>query len=87
MQVETLGRTPTGAKKALRIEVMANTIINWTGGNWKTSNSLDTNDTGLDIYVGDIFQKDVCDGKKAFTFLWKKSNRWEVKDFVVSISK
>jgi len=74
-------------KKALRIEVIANAIIRWTDDNWQNSNELHSINTGLGIFVGDIFLKNKSVEEIVFTFFWKESKRWENKNFKVKIDK
>ena len=73
--------------KTLRIEVMADAIIHWTSDNWQTSNSLPTTNTGLGIFVGDIFQKNEDAKEIIFSFFWKEANHLENKNFKISILK
>jgi len=63
---------------------MADAIIRWSTDNWQTNNDTCTRNTKLDIYVADLsFSEDVREIK--FTFFWKVANRWENKDFIVSL--
>jgi glucoamylase len=73
------------AKKILRIEVMADAAVKWTDNNWETTNSIDTTDTGIEIFYADIVMKDPAVNKIEFTFYWKGTNSWEDKNFSVQV--
>lgn len=64
---------------------MANAIINWTNNNRQISNNLNTTDTGLGIFVGDIFPKNENSEKIIFTFFWEEANHWENNEFEINV--
>ncbi|MEO6843942.1 MAG: glycoside hydrolase family 15 protein [Ginsengibacter sp.] len=73
--------------KKLRIEVMAAAKVRWSLDDWKTTNETETCDTKLGIHVADIELKKTGSEAIQFTFFWKKANRWENKNYKISILK
>lgn len=74
-------------KKILRIEVLEEAVVHWTDDNWKTSNDMATRDTKLGMHTADIVLENSKAEEIKFTFFWKKANRWEGNNFIISIIK
>ncbi len=71
----------------LRIEVLAPAVVRWTKDNWKDVNETHVTDTEVGVFAADLDASGLNRGDKlAFTFFWKDSNKWEGKDFAVSIT-
>ena len=75
------------ADKQLRIEVMAEAVVNWTTDNWKTTLQTPATDKGIGVFVADIPVPEEGESEISFTFFWSESNNWENKNFVVEIKK
>lgn len=71
--------------KNLRIEVFESAVVHWTTDNWQTSFDTETTDTKIGIHLADINLKDFSSEEIIFTFLWKKDNRWENKNYSIPI--
>jgi glucoamylase len=70
----------------LRIEVKSPATIHWSINDWKSSQSMKTNDIGLEIYYNDLPTKDLVEGTKlSFTFFWENQNKWEGTNFEINI--
>src|SRR6185312_13823256 len=66
-------------KKVLRIEVLEDAVVHWTDNNWETYKDVNTKNTGLGIYVADIYSYNSKTSNIRFTFFWKEANHWENK--------
>jgi glucoamylase len=77
-------RLPRGKK--LRIEVKGAALIHWTDDNWVTKQHTLTRDTRLGIHVAELTPKDGATGQLTFTFLWLADERWENKNYAVSLA-
>jgi glucoamylase len=74
--------------KTLRIVLLAPARVHWSVDNWKTAHDSDTRDTELGIHVLDLPTASLgAGGQATFTFFWKSEQRWEGKDFVVSVEE
>lgn len=74
----------TRSSKKLRIEVLAPAIIYWSTDNWVTSKHIETRDLGLTFYYAD-FDLQETDKSFGFTFFWTDANKWEGKNFEISV--
>ena len=73
--------------KMLRVETLVPAIIHWSGDDWQTINETKTTDTGVGMYYADLPTTKIPEGKQVlFTFYWPQADRWENKDFSVSVS-
>ncbi|MGA8181656.1 MAG: glucan 1,4-alpha-glucosidase [Desulfobacterales bacterium] len=76
------------AGKTLRLEVLSDATICWSGDGWKTSRDIRARDTGLGIYTVDLDTETLRAGNSvAFTFHWIASDRWEGTDFIVKVTE
>jgi glucoamylase len=72
--------------KKLRLEFLSPAMVHWSIDGWKTSHDANTRDTGLGIHAADLPTDQLSSGAQAiFTFYWHNENRWEGRDFFVSI--
>jgi glucoamylase len=72
--------------KTLRIVLLTPGRVHWSVDNWNTCHDTDARDTGLGIYTLDLPTASLQGGAKAvFTFFWPAENRWEGKDYVVTV--
>ena len=77
-------RMPQG--RTLRIETKARVRIRWTADDWAHTNDLDSRDTGIGIHTADLPTQKLTSGSKViFTFYWPEADRWEGRNFVVTI--
>jgi glucoamylase len=75
---------PTG--KLLRVELLSPAIIYWTNNQWKTSQDIETRDSGLGIFLVDLPTSELSTGTQlGFTFHWRDPNRWEGLDYYVQV--
>jgi glucoamylase len=72
--------------KTLRIVMLSPALVHWSIDDWKTAHDTDTRDTGLGIYILDLPTASLpAGGQAVFTFFWAKENRWEGKDYRVTV--
>ncbi len=72
--------------KTLRIVLLTPGRVHWSVDGWKTAHDSDARNTGLGIYILDLPTASLPVGAQAvFTFFWPLENRWEGKDYTVSI--
>lgn len=73
------------AGKGLRIETLTGAEIHWSADDWKTTQTISTQDTGLGIHFADLPIESQQSGQVDFTFYWKEAAHWEGRDFRVEI--
>ena len=75
---------PSG--KILRVATMAPAVVHWSADGWKTANDIPTRDTGAGIYVADLPTSQLPVGRSiVFTMHWRRAQRWEGTDFLVTV--
>jgi len=75
------------SNKTLRIVLLTPARVHWSVDSWQTTHDTDTRDTGLGIYTLDLPTASLPVGAEAvFTFFWPKENRWEGKDYTVTVA-
>jgi len=74
--------------KILRLIVVADATIVWTANAWSTTNHADVTQLGaLNIWFADLPTEKFSVGSVIeFTFCWKDGQRWEGKNYCVSVS-
>ena len=73
--------------KILRVELMASAVIHWTSNDWRTTQDVNTQDTGLGIHLADLETGSLVEGTQiTFTFYWSDAKRWEGANFDVRIA-
>jgi glucoamylase len=70
--------------KTLRIQVIESSVVHWSDDKWKTVHDDTTIDSEIGVHYVDIKPSDESTEIR-FTFFWKTQNRWEGKDFSVSV--
>jgi glucoamylase len=76
------------AGKILRIETLASCIVHWTTDDWATSHDTYTRETGLGNHIANLSTHDLAPGTKiTFTFYWTEVDKWENKDFTITLKK
>ncbi len=78
-------RNSMKAGKQLRIEVMAEAVVNWTADSWKTTMQTPATDKDIGIFVADIPVPDESEGTMEFTFFWTETGNWENRNFLIHI--
>ena len=74
--------------KILRIALLSPALVHWSTDGWKTSHDTNTRDTGLDVYTLDLPTASLPIGSQVvFTFFWEMENRWEGKDYTVTVEQ
>lgn len=72
--------------KTLRIILLSPGIVHWSIDGWKSYQDSPVRDTGLGTYTLDLPTASLPPGAKAvFTFYWPDENRWEGKDYSVTV--
>ena len=76
------------AGKGLRIELFAPASVHWSDDHWKTTQDVQTRDTGIGIYLVDLPVSALKAGKSVvFTFHWLDPDRWEGQDYEVKVNE
>ena len=72
----------------MRIILAAEATVVWSDDHWKTTKKADTTViAAIDLWFADFPTKTLPDGSMVeFTFFWKKSQRWEVRNYSVSVT-
>lgn len=71
---------------SLRVELLAPALVHWSADNWKTSADARTEYSGLGLHYADLpTNKLPVGGKVAFTFFWPEANKWEGRNWEVSV--
>jgi len=72
--------------KTLRLMLLTPALVHWSLDGWKTSQDTNARDTGLGIYRLDLPTASLPVGSQVvFTFYWPQENRWEGKDYSVTV--
>ncbi|HET7890761.1 MAG TPA: glycoside hydrolase family 15 protein, partial [Candidatus Sulfotelmatobacter sp.] len=72
--------------KTLRIVLLTPGRVHWSVDSWTSTHDTDARDTGLGTYTLDLPTASLPVGAQAvFTFFWPQENRWEGKDYTVTI--
>ena len=72
--------------KKLRLVLLNPALVRWSTDGWKSSQDTKTRDTGLGIYILDLPTASLPSGSGVvFTFYWPQENRWEGKDYTVTV--
>jgi glucoamylase len=60
--------------------------VHWSIDGWKTAQDTNTRDSGLGIHTLDLPTASLpVGGQAVFTFFWTGENRWEGKDYTVTV--
>ncbi len=74
------------AGKDLRIEVLQPALVHWSADGWATTSDSTTRDTGLGLHVVTLPASAMPAGARLdFTFLWPLANKWEGRDFAITV--
>jgi len=72
--------------KTLRIVLVSPAVVHWSIDGWKSAQDTKTRDSGLGIYTLDLPTASLPVGAQVvFTFFWTGENRWEGKDYTVTV--
>jgi len=72
--------------KILRIETLAKCTVLWTDDNWKTTFRTEAKDLNFGLFATDIKPKNEEVTTMQFTFYWNQANKWEGKNYSVSVT-
>jgi len=72
--------------KILRIETLAKCNVLWTDDNWKTTFRTEAKDLNFGLFTTDIKPKNEEVTTIQFTFYWNQANKWEGKNYSVSVT-
>jgi glucoamylase len=71
----------------LRIKLINPALVHWSLDGWKSWQDTNTRDTGLGLHVVDLPTASLPVGSQVvFTFYWPQKNRWEGKDYCVTVA-
>jgi glucoamylase len=74
-------------RKKLRIKLLNPALVHWSFDGWKSSQDTNTRDTGLGLHILDLPTALLPSGSQiVFTFYWTQENRWEGKDYTVTVA-
>jgi glucoamylase len=82
---QVIEKMPPG--KTLRIEVLAPATIHWSDDEWQTKKDIKTRNIIPGLHVADITPVNENIHAIQFTFFWQEANRWENKDYKVSLQQ
>ncbi|MFZ1005697.1 MAG: glucan 1,4-alpha-glucosidase [Candidatus Sulfotelmatobacter sp.] len=72
--------------KKLRLVLLNPAMVHWSIDGWKSSQDTNTRDTGFGTYILDLPTASLPAGSKVdFTFYWPQENRWEGKNYNVTV--
>jgi glucoamylase len=72
--------------RSLRIETLAAANIHWTGDGWRSSHDTPSRNSGLGVHFADLALAELAQGERVeFTFHWDGANRWEGRNFELTI--
>ncbi|MFZ0277554.1 MAG: glucan 1,4-alpha-glucosidase [Candidatus Sulfotelmatobacter sp.] len=72
--------------KKLRIKLLDPALVRWSIDGWKSAHDTNTRDTGMGLHILDLPTASLPAGSPiTFTFLWTQENRWEGKDYTVTV--
>ncbi|MBP1687952.1 MAG: Glucan 1,4-alpha-glucosidase, partial [Deltaproteobacteria bacterium] len=75
------------AGKILRVEVLAAARVHWSLDDWRTVHETATTDTRLGIHFADLPTDQLPPDRSArFTFFWLDAQRWEGRDFEITVA-
>jgi glucoamylase len=74
--------------KVLRIVLMAPATVHWSFNHWEGAHDSETIDTQLGIHIVELPTQQLPPGHEiAFTFYWKREQRWEGRNFFVTVAE
>ncbi len=74
--------------KKLRLVLLNPAMVHWSIDGWKSSQDTNTRDTGFRTYILDLPTASLPAGSKVdFTFYWPQENRWEGKNYNVTVEE
>ena len=72
--------------QTLRLNLLSPALVHWSTDGWKTTHDNETRDTGLGLHVLNLPTAQLAAGEQVvFTFYWKQEERWEGKDYMVTV--
>jgi glucoamylase len=74
------------AGKILRIGLLKDALVHWSSDNWQTTHDVQTQDTGLGVYIVDLPTTGLAPlTSLVFTFEWTGSGSWEGVNYTVQV--
>jgi glucoamylase len=72
--------------QTLRLNLLSPALVHWSLDGWKTTHDSETHDTGVGIHILNLPTASLPPRSQVvFTFFWTEENRWEGKDYTVSV--
>ena len=74
------------AGKKLRLVLLKPALVHWSSDNWKTTQDINTRDTGLGVNVVDLPSHALAPAQEVvFTIHWSQEQYWEGVNFTVKV--
>ncbi len=74
------------AGKTLRIQVLEAARVHWSSDGWATARDIETRPTPFGLHFADLDTEALAIGSTVvFTFHWAEADRWEGRDFSVTV--
>ncbi len=74
------------AGKTLRIGLLQDALVRWSNDNWQTYHDVQTQDTGLGVYIADLPTTELpSHASLVFTFQWTGNGAWEGVNYTVQV--
>ncbi len=78
--------TELAAGRALRLDLTQAAIVRYTRDSWLTQAEVETNDTGMGLFVAEISTEGMSEGQRiVFTWRDKDTSAWRGRNFEVTI--
>jgi glucoamylase len=72
--------------KKLRILMMDPALVHWSFDNWQTTVDSNSSDSGWNLHHVDLPTETLATSRQiVFTFYWKNADRWEGRDYQVTV--
>jgi glucoamylase len=72
--------------QTLRLNLLSPALVHWSLDGWKTKHDSETHDTEMGIHILNLPTASLPPGSQVvFTFFWTQENRWEGKDYTVTV--
>ena len=72
--------------RTLRLLMLEPALVRWSVDGWSTTHEDDSRDSGWRVHHIDLPTEALASGSQiVFTFYWKSAQRWEERDFAVTV--
>ncbi|HET7841043.1 MAG TPA: glycoside hydrolase family 15 protein [Terriglobia bacterium] len=81
--VRQIHSVPAG--RVLRVQMPEPFLLHWSSNEWRTSQDLEAQSSGLGLYFVDLLVEKSQHAPMRFTFYWTKRQAWEGRDYSVEV--